>query len=136
MFRRFGTYTDFWKSYLRDHSNWMNRALHILGIGLAIAFLGLAFYSGERDWLLPIPGLALVPGWLGHLLFERAFPATFGHPAWSLFSDFRMFSLWLIGSLNREIARASPRAGPKSAGMYELNQTNPKRRKRRRTRID
>jgi len=100
------TYSEFWLYYLRAHAHPGTRLLHYLGSLCGLALLAAA--AAMRDWRLVL--LALVVGyglaWIGHALIERNRPATFGHPFWSLASDFRMAALWASGRLGPHLARA------------------------------
>jgi hypothetical protein len=98
-----GSYAEFWPIYLRAHSRPSNQRLHALGTGLGLVLLCAAALTA--DWRL-IPA-AIVVGygfaWAGHFFVEGNKPATFGHPLWSLVSDFRMFGLTLTGRLAGEL---------------------------------
>lgn len=100
------TYTEFWLHYLRAHDRAGTRLMHYLGSTAALVLLILAVVT-LRWWLLL---LAVLTGyafaWTGHFLIERNRPATFGHPFWSLASDFRMLALWATGHLAPHLARA------------------------------
>jgi len=105
------SYDQFWRRYLGAHADPRTRALHYAGTGLALLVLAAALLA--RQWLwLP---LALVagygPAWLGHYVFERNRPETFGHPVWALVSDFRMLLLFLAGRLGGELRRAGRGGG-------------------------
>jgi hypothetical protein len=104
---RFASYAEFWPFYLEEHSRPETRRLHVLGTGGAIVALILAV-ALRRPWLLLlVPVLGYGFAWFAHFAVERNRPATFRHPLWSLFSDLRMFALWLVGRLDAEIARRS-----------------------------
>ena len=103
------TYPEFWRVYLAAHADPRTRGLHYLGPGLAIAALLIACLERDWRWLLAAPVAGYAFAWLGHGVFERNRPATFGHPAWSLISDFRMLGLFLAGRLDRELRREGPR---------------------------
>jgi hypothetical protein len=101
----FGTYAEFWPAYLRAHSRLGNRRLHAIGTGLGLLLLVGAAVTG--DWRLLPAAVVLGYGfaWAGHFWVEGNRPATFGHPLWSLISDFRMLGLMLTGRLWRELDR-------------------------------
>jgi len=99
------TYAEFWPRYLKAHADRRTKALHFIGSFAAVLLL--AAFAASRDWRFlvaaPIAGYACA--WTGHLVFEHNKPETFGHPLWSLYSDFRMLALFLAGRLPAELRR-------------------------------
>ena len=101
------TYSQFWRRYLAAHRDPRTRALHYIGTSLALAALVVAVFTRDWRWLLAAPVVGYALAWLGHLAFEHNRPETFGHPLWSLSSDFRMLGMFVSGRLGRELARAN-----------------------------
>ncbi len=105
MDRRAKTYNEFWPDYLADHRKPGNRHLHFLGTGLAIVFLACTVILADLRFITAAVIAGYGFAWGGHSFIERNRPASFSHPYWSLFSDFRMFALWLSGRLGAEMRR-------------------------------
>jgi hypothetical protein len=103
---RIVTYPEFWRRYLAAHSDPRTRGLHYLGTSLAVAAIAAAAIGRDWRWLAAAPVAGYALAWLGHLKFEHNRPETFGHPAWSLISDFRMFAMFLAGRLEGELRSA------------------------------
>jgi hypothetical protein len=101
------TYAEFWRRYLGAHRDPRTRGLHYLGTSLALAALAAAAATRDWRWLIAAPLLGYALAWLGHLLFEKNRPETFGHPLWSLASDFRMFGLFVCGRLGSELRQTN-----------------------------
>ncbi len=105
--QRITSYAEFWPYYLREHSSPSCRALHYIGTTLALACLAILIFTGNAWAILG----ALIGGygfaWVGRFMIEKNLPATFTYPFWSLYSDFRMYFLFLSGRIARqlEIAR-------------------------------
>jgi hypothetical protein len=99
------TYAEFWRLYLAAHGDPRTRMLHYLGTLLGLASLAAAGVTQDWRWLMAAPVAGYALAWLGHLVFERNRPVTFGHPGWSLVSDLRMLGLFVSGRLVRELRR-------------------------------
>lgn len=103
---RFETYEAFWPYYVGEHRDPACRALHVVGTGTVLAFVGVAVAARDPRWLLACPLAGYAFAWLGHLVFEKNRPATFTYPLWSLRADFRMFFYTVLGKMPAELARA------------------------------
>ena len=99
------TYRQFWRVYLAAHADRRTRVLHYLGTLFGVAALVAAAATRDWRWLLAAPVIGYAFAWVGHLVFEHNRPATFGHPGWSLISDFRMLYLFVSRRLDRELRR-------------------------------
>lgn len=100
------TYPEFWHRYLRAHASPQTRALHYAGSLLALTCLAGAAARRDKRLLLAAPAIGYGFAWAAHLGVEHNRPETFGHPAWSLASDFRMLGLALTGRLGAHLHQA------------------------------
>jgi hypothetical protein len=100
------SYAAFWPRYLAAHADPRTRLMHYLGTSFGTAALVVAGLARDWRWLVAAPLVGYALAWFGHLVFEHNRPETFGHPAWSLASDFRMLGLFVIGRLGPELRRA------------------------------
>ena len=101
------TYDAFWLRYLRAHRRPLTRQLHYAGSLLALLCLAAGVRRRSWRWLGAAPLVGYGFAWGAHLLVEQNRPETFGHPAWSLFSDYRMLGLWLAGRLRPHLSRSA-----------------------------
>jgi hypothetical protein len=97
------TYRAFWLVYLRAHRRPATRLVHYAGSLLALAALATAAATRDWRWCVAAPLAGYAFAWAAHFGLEGNRPATFGHPLWSLFSDFRMLALWLSGRLGKHL---------------------------------
>jgi hypothetical protein len=100
------TYEQFWLRYLRAHARPLTRTLHYSGSLLALAAIVLAVVQADWRWLLAAPLIGYGFAWAAHYGIEHNRPETFGHPLWSIASDFRMLALFLTRRLGPHLQRA------------------------------
>jgi hypothetical protein len=99
------TYAEFWRIYLEAHSRPRTRLLHYVGSVLALAALATAAVSLDWRWCVAAALVGYGFAWTAHFAVQGNRPATFGHPVWSLLSDYRMLALWLSGRLQAHLDR-------------------------------
>ncbi len=107
---RIATYTEFWPHYLREHAAPQTRRLHYIGTALTFVALALAILV-HPVWLIGVPLMGYGFAWVAHFFVEKNKPATFTHPLWSLFSDYRMFFAAITGRLGPHLDRAGVARG-------------------------
>lgn len=87
----------FYPYYLSQHQNGACRALHLIGTTLVTLVFWFGVLTSNLSIWLALPVLGYGPAWLGHYVFEKNKPATFGHPGMSLICDWIMAKDMLIG---------------------------------------
>lgn len=97
--QHFGNLDEFYPYYLSQHANRLCRRMHFIGSSSALASVVQFADSGNPWWLLFAPVSGYCCAWIGHYLFEKNKPATFGHPFLSFVSDWKMYWQMLTGKL-------------------------------------
>ena len=109
-------FEEFWPYYVSQHMNRTSRRLHFVGTTLA---MGCVAVSPMAPWaLLAVPVCGYGGAWIGHLVFEKNKPATWGGPkfvGWSLMGDLRMWKRMVTGSMDAEIERLQQLGFPQFA---------------------
>ena len=98
------SFSDFWPYYVRAHGKQETRRLHAVGSVLAVVTLGIAF-AVSLWWLLGVPVVGYAFAWYAHFFVEGNEPATFQHPLYSLFADYRMLFLMMAGRMDEHVKR-------------------------------
>lgn len=103
--KRFESYEEFWPFYVREHSNKLNRTLHVIGTSAALGCVAAAAITRRPLLLLAAPVIGYGFAWAGHFLVQKNKPATFEYPLWSLRGDFDMLKRTLLGTMDAEVER-------------------------------
>jgi hypothetical protein len=98
MDRKFKSYEEFYRFYLREHSKGRTRFFHCVGLLLGLGLLVFAII--QRSWALLLLGIIAGYGgaWISHLFIEKNKP-SFKYPFYSFISDYRMLFDTLTGRL-------------------------------------
>lgn len=91
MAKEYKTFKEFYPYYLSEHQNTNSRILHFIGTSMVIALIVASFVMLDFRLLFYVPLAGYSFAWVGHFFFEKNKPATFKHPLFSLFSDFKMY---------------------------------------------
>lgn len=95
------SFDEFWPYYVAQHLDPINRWLHFAGTSIAVACIAASPVAPPLLLAAPVVGYGL--SWIGHFVFEKNRPATFGNPLYSLRGDFKMWSLMVRGRMSAEI---------------------------------
>ena len=88
-------FNNYYKEYLKLHTHWANRYLHVVGNVVTLGFvLAVSQSSASYWWLLLAPFIVYPFAWSGHFFFEKNKPAAFSSPLYAKMSDWKM--MWDI----------------------------------------
>jgi hypothetical protein len=110
------TFEDFWPYYVSQHRNKRCRQLHFAGTTIAMGCVAISPWNPAALLAAPIAGYGLA--WIGHFVFEKNRPATWGGPMAALYSlrgDLRMWRMMLEGTMDAEVERIGDIAGAVAA---------------------
>jgi hypothetical protein len=98
------SFEEFWPYYVSQHQNPMCRRLHFAGTTIAMGCLAVAPFYPPAALAAPVAGYGL--SWIGHFVFEKNTPASWGGAKaawWSLRGDLRMWRHMLAGTMDAQI---------------------------------
>jgi hypothetical protein len=100
------SFEEFWPYYVSQHRHPMCRRLHFAGTTLAFGCLAISPLVPPAALAAPVVGYGL--SWIGHFVYERNRPASWGGVkffAWSLRGDLRMWRHIVAGTMDAEVER-------------------------------
>ena len=105
------TFEEFWPYYVSQHQDPTCRKLHFVGTTIALGCVAVAPLYPQALLVAPIAGYGLA--WIGHFVFEKNKPASWGGVkafAWSLRGDLRMWRYMATGQMDAEVERVDAEA--------------------------
>jgi hypothetical protein len=100
------SFEEFWPFYVSQHQNPTCRKLHFVGTTIAMGCVAVSPFIPQALIAAPIAGYGFA--WVGHFVFEKNKPASWGGVkafAWSLRGDLRMWKLIATGAMDGEMQR-------------------------------
>ena len=102
------SFEEFWPYYVSQHRNKTCRQLHFVGTSIAMGCLAVAPFYPPAALAAPVAGYGLA--WIGHFVFEKNKPASWGGAKaalWSLRGDLRMWRYMVAGMMDHEVDRVA-----------------------------
>lgn len=99
------SFKDYYKGYLKKHTNLINRRLHVAGqCATILYFTGTIYLTITSSLLfallLPITPFVVYPfAWTGHFFFEKNKPAAFKNPWKAKAADWVMLKDIILGKI-------------------------------------
>ena len=109
------SFEEFWPFYVSQHRNKTCRQLHFVGTSLAMGCVAVSPFYPPALAAAPVVGYGFA--WVGHFMFEKNKPASWGGVkafAWSLRGDLRMWKKIAMGEMDAEVERVE------QSGAYEM----------------
>ena len=103
------SFDEFWPYYVSQHRNKTNRRLHFIGTSIALGCVAIAPLKPSALLVAPVAGYGLA--WIGHFMFEKNKPASWGGVqdfVWSLRGDLKMWRYMLMGRMDDELEKLEP----------------------------
>lgn len=100
------SFEEFWPYYVSQHRNKTCRQLHFVGTTIAMGCLAASPFYPPAALAAPVAGYGFA--WIGHFVFEKNKPASWGGVkafAWSLRGDLRMWRYMATGQMDAEVER-------------------------------